>query len=111
MKKTSKFQLNLPALNYLQGPRKVFFDNIFGIGQGPSNAGKLNWNLLVFLFILGQLYGDTMDYRHPERKKPSLHGRNLNPNPKFLGMAAAYFDCHIGPIFQISLIYALIGCP
>ena len=31
--------------------------------------------------------------------------------PKFLGMAAAYFVCHIGPIFQISLIYAFIGCP
>ena len=24
-------------------------------------------------------------------------------------MAAAYFVCHIGPIFQISLIYAFIG--
>ena len=26
-------------------------------------------------------------------------------------MAAAYFVCHIGPIYQISLIYAFIGCP
>ena len=26
-------------------------------------------------------------------------------------MAEAYFVCHIGPIFQISLIYAFIGCP
>ena len=34
-----------------------------------------------------------------------------HPNPKFLGTAAAYFVCHIGPIFQISLIYAFIGCP
>ena len=49
------------------------------------------------------------DYGRPERKQPSLHGRKFNPNAKFL--AEAYFVCHIGPIFQISLIYALIGCP
>ena len=53
---------------------------------------------------------NTTDYGHPERKQPSLHGRKFNPNPKFLGMAAAYFVCHIGPFFQISLIYAFIGC-
>ena len=53
----------------------------------------------------------TTDYGRPERKKPSLHGRKFNPNPKFLGTAEAYFVCHIGPSFQISLIYAFIGCP
>ena len=45
-------------LDYLRGPRKeFFFDNFFSIGQGPSNAWKLNWNLLVFfsfIFILAQ---------------------------------------------------------
>ena len=41
----------------------------------------------------------------------ALHGRKFNPNPKFLGTAEAYFVCHIGPKFQISLIYAFIGCP
>jgi hypothetical protein len=45
-------------LDYLGGPRKeFFFDNFFSIGQGPSNVGKLNWNLLVFfsfIFSLGQ---------------------------------------------------------
>ena len=51
------------------------------------------------------------DYGRPERKQPSLHGRKFNPNPKFLGTAKAYFVCHIGPIFQISLPYAFIGCP
>ena len=51
------------------------------------------------------------DYGHPVRKSPSLHGRKSNPNPKFLGTAEAYFVCHIGPKFQISLIYAFIGCP
>ena len=30
---------------------------------------------------------------------------------KFLDTAEAYFVCHIGPIFQVSLIYAFIGCP
>ena len=53
----------------------------------------------------------STDYGRPERKQPSLHGQKFNPNPKFLGMAAAYFVCHICLIFQISLIYAFIGCP
>ena len=53
----------------------------------------------------------TTDDGHPEGKSPSLHGRKLNPNPKYLGTAKAYFVCHIGPNFQISLIYAFIGCP
>ena len=47
---------------YLQGPRKTFFFvNLFSIGQGPSIAGKLNWNLLVFFsfaFVLGQCVFD-----------------------------------------------------
>ena len=45
-------------LDYLGGPRKeFFFDNFFSIRQGPSNVGKLIWNLLVFfsfIFSLGQ---------------------------------------------------------
>ena len=51
------------------------------------------------------------DYGRPERKQPSLPGRKFNPNPKFLGMAAAYFVCHISPIFQKSLKFAFAGCP
>ena len=51
------------------------------------------------------------DYGRPERKQPSLHGRKFTPTPNFLGTAEAYFVCHIGPIFQISLIYAFIMCP
>ena len=45
-------------LDYLRGPRKEKnFDDFFSIGQGPSNVGKLNWNLLgffSFIFSLGQ---------------------------------------------------------
>ena len=48
----------LDKLDYLRGPRKEnFFDDFFTIGQGPSNVGKLNWNLLgffSFIFSLGQ---------------------------------------------------------
>jgi hypothetical protein len=48
----------LDKLDYLGGPRKEFcFDNFFSIGQGPSNVGKLNWNLLgffLFIFSIGQ---------------------------------------------------------
>ena len=49
------------------------------------------------------------DYGRPEGEQPSLHSQKFNPNPKFLGVAAAYFVCHIRPIFQISLVYALLG--
>ena len=52
-----------------------------------------------------------MDYGRPVRKSPSLHGRKSTRTPKFLGAAEAYFVCHIGPNFQIYLIYAFIGCP
>ena len=31
------------------------------------------------------------DYWRPETKRPSLHSQKLNPNPKFLGTAKAYF--------------------
>ena len=41
----------------------------------------------------------------------ALHGRKFTPTPKFLGTAEACFVCHIGPNFQISLIYAFFGCP
>ena len=48
----------LDKLDYLRGPKtKIFFDDLFNIGQGPSNVGKLNWNFLGFLsfiFNLGQ---------------------------------------------------------
>ena len=53
----------------------------------------------------------TTDYGRPVRKLPSLHGQKSTPTPKFLGTAEAYFVCHIGPNFQISLISAFIGCP
>ena len=72
-----------------------------------------SFSFLPATAILLRLRGfvrDT-DYGRPVRKSPSLHGRKLNHNPKFLGTAKAYFLCHFGPIFQISLIYAFIGCP
>ena len=53
----------------------------------------------------------TTNYGRPVRKSPLLHGRKSTPAPKFLGGAEAYFVCQIGPNFEISLIYAFIGCP
>jgi hypothetical protein len=50
------------------------------------------------------------DYGHQVRNSSSLHGRKSPPTPKFLGTAEAYFVCQISPNFQISLIYAFIGC-
>ena len=53
----------------------------------------------------------TTEHGRPVRKLPSLHSRKSTPTPKFLGKAKAYFVCHIGQNFQISFIYAFIGCP
>ena len=48
----SMWFLKLEKLDCLKSPRKDFFsNNFFNIGQGLSNAVKLNWNLLVFFFI------------------------------------------------------------
>ena len=55
------------------------------------------------------LFCQSMDYDRPLKKLNSLHGRKSTPIPKFLGTSEAYFVCHIGPNFQISLIYASIG--
>ena len=41
----------------------------------------------------------TMDYGCTVRKASSMHGRKSTPNPKFLGMAKAYLNVHIGPNF------------
>ena len=51
----------------------------------------------------------TTDFRLLVSKSPSLHSRRSNS--KFLGTTEAYFVRHIGPNFQISMIYAFIGCP
>ena len=51
------------------------------------------------------------NYRRLVRKLPSLHSQKYTPIPKLLGSTKAYFFCHIGPNFHISLIYAFIGCP
>ena len=78
----------------------------------------LSFNLLPSIYSLAAkaqpmhalLY--STDYGRPVRKLPSLHGRKSTPTTKFLGTAEAYFVCHIGPNFQISLIYAcLCGVP
>ena len=77
---------------------------------------KANWRLeffndyYSFFHYLPKSYLTNTDYGRPVRKSPSLNGRKSTPTPKFLGTPEAYFVCHISPNFQISMIYALIGC-
>jgi hypothetical protein len=54
-------------------------------------------------------YATSTDYGCLLRKSPSLYGQKSTHNPKFLGMAEAYFVCHVDPNFQISDVF--IGCP
>ena len=79
---------------------------IVGVLRGEDSA-----LVLLFAPLVCRAFHRPTDYGRPERKQPSLHGRKFNPNPKFSGTAEAYFVCHIGPIFQISLSQAFIGCP
>ena len=55
-------------------------------------------------------YGMHHRLRTPGEEIAFTARPKIKSNPKFLGTAEAYFFCHIGP-FQISLIYAFIGCP
>ena len=66
------------------------------------NFGIKNVNSDLKLGLSNQSMYRTTEYGRP--------GRKFNPNPTFLGTAEAYFVCHIDPNFQISLIYAFIGC-
>ena len=73
-------------------------------------ASKRGLKLTNWSVVKKHMFKGT-DYGRPVRKSPSLYGRKSNPNPKYIGMAETYFVCHISPKFQISLIYAFIGCP
>ena len=63
-----------------------------------------------YLVCCNNHFTGNTDYGRPVRKSSLLHGRKSNPNPKFIDTAEAYFACHIGLKFQVSLIYAFIGC-
>ena len=84
-----------------------------------SNLIKKSWtdssvrlySAVKFMLTLDTYNVKLTDYGRLVKKSPSLNGRKSTPTPKFLGTAEAYFVCHIGPNFQISLIYAFIGCP
>ena len=70
----------------LDYPRKEkIFDKFFSIGQGPINAGKLKWNLLVFCcsvpsfapcLILKVMIMSTMK---PKNFKGYQHGEWIKP--------------------------------
>ena len=84
----------------------LFFQNI--VAWCPILSISSNFSIFM---LSSCILCKTTDYGRPVRKLPSLHSQKSNPNPKFLGTAEAYFVCHIGPNFQIYLIYAFIGCP
>ena len=68
----NSFQISRPVhvifksdkLDYLRCPRKeIFFDNFFSTEQGPSNVGKLNWDLLGFFsFMFSLTWGAWLDH-------------------------------------------------
>ena len=97
--KSTKILLNMwgPLVLWtIRNDFKNFFEPIvYVIGKTIHDFLHLSWI-------------DCTDYERSVRKSPSLHSQKSTRNPKFLGMAEAYFVCRIGPNFQI---YDLIGCP
>ena len=82
---------------------------------GNRKTETLHWNDLFSIINdkwssqkIRQMEG-IKDYRRPVRKSLPLHGRKIHSHSQFFGTAEAYFVCHIGPNFQIFLIYAFIG--
>ena len=101
-------------------PTELSYCNCLVLEIKPCGLGSRIWDVEAFwykgeikIIYFVWLYGLPWptDYGRPERKSPSLHDRKSTPTPKFLGTAEAYFVCHIGPNFQISLIYVFIKCP
>ena len=78
--------------------------------KNSANACRSR-NICAYRMVKKLCMVKNTDYGRPVGKSPSLHDRKSTPTPKFLGLVEAYFACHIGPNFQISLINALIGCP
>ena len=101
-----------------------------GIANKPNyNPDSIKTNSVQFAAICSQIGAALIChllanisvfkiYSHKSRTTDTRWGNLLhctaenqnNPNPKFLGTAKAYFVCHIGQNFQISLIYAFIEC-
>ena len=84
------------------------YELFFNVSQDYANAHAVKF--WCHICILKGMHMVT-DYGGTMRKFPSLYDRKSTPTPKFLGTAEAYFVCHIGPNFQIYLIYAFIRCP
>ena len=68
-------------------------------------------NNFQFIFFISTWSFLTRTTDAQRGNKLHCKAENSLPLPKFLDTDKAYFVCHIGPIFQISLIYAFIGCP
>ena len=72
---------------------------------------SIRWHFTLSCYFFSYKNKTKNYYSIHELMDYGLHSLKFTPTPKVLGMAEAYFVCHISPNFQISLIYAFIGCP
>ena len=76
------------------------------------NSPLIHKCLNEFIIILCYVH---FVYKHglwtPREEIAFTAGPKIQSQSQNLGTAEAYFVCHTSPIFQISLIYAFIGCP
>ena len=62
------------------------------------------------LLILNVNNGHGHGLRTPREEMAFTARPKIQSQSQTLGMAKAYFVCHIGPIFPIAFIYAFIEC-
>ena len=104
-----QIELKVPFSVFHLRIRRKFTLNLFLLWQ------NLICKKLPFVgekFLLKKISSEENSLAHLFKQivKPQTSSCFVTPTPKFLGTAKAYFICHIGPNFQISLIYVLIGC-
>ena len=80
-----------------------------GEGSNKEGRGYFATTRRLRPSSIGQISLPT-EYGRPVRKSTSKHGRQSNPNPKFIGTAEAYFVCH-WPKISGFLDFAFIWCP
>ena len=93
--------------------RTKIFPMVTSSKSGPLKNQKnlLDWAVVIYIPKEKLPHRHGLQMPREEIAFTALHSLILNPNPKFSGTVKAYFVFHICQNFQISLIYAFIGCP
>ena len=106
-----KLHFNSPSFCNLLWNDRDF--QAFPVMIAICESGWLPWTDKQQDFHLGQLENVWVKPRTTDTQRGNSLPctAKIQNQSQILCTAGAYFVCHIGPIFQISSIYAFIGCP